>query len=180
MRVFLGMFLWFAIQSCFAGSASPKDYDFKLGHWQIEAKAMKPDQSFDHGSGTGHVFRNRVGVIQDDLCIDMQQMPDAVGSTMRTLDPAKHLWHITWVSYGNPSGTGTAIFSDGAVLEQFPGSDEHGEFVDEMRFTMHSPDHYVAELSRTYKNGGFRLECIWCYEAKRVSQPRAKPCGLID
>ena len=179
MKVLFSVFLLMAVTPCFAEPATPQDYDFKLGHWQIEAKTMRPDQSFNHGRGTGHVFRNNVGVIQDELCINMQGIPDVIGSTMRTLDQANDLWHITWVSLGNPSGTGTAIISDGAVLELFPGSDEHGEFVDEMRFTSRSPDHYIAELNRTYKNGGFRLECIWCYEAKRVSQKTAEPCALL-
>jgi len=181
MKVLLSVCLWMAIQPCFAESASEQDYDFKLGHWRIDAKAMKPDQSHDQGSGSGHVFRNQVGIIQDDLCIDMQQVPDAVGSTMRTLDPVKKIWHVTWVSYGSPSGsgTGTGTASDGTVVEQFPGSDEHGEYVDEMRFTLHGPDHYVAELSRTYKNFGYRLECVWGYEARRVSQPIEDQCGLL-
>lgn len=179
MKVLISVIFLMAAPQCFAGPATPQDYDFKLGHWQIEARTMRPDQSFSHGSGTGHVFRNNVGVIQDELCIDMQEIPDVIGSTMRTLDQARDLWHITWVSHGNPSGTGTAMIRDGAVVELFPGSDEHGAFVDEMRFIEHSPDHYVAELNRTYENGGFRLECIWCYKATRMNDSQSEPCGLL-
>ncbi|WP_223788326.1 hypothetical protein [Marinicella meishanensis] len=162
-----------------AGAATPTDYQFKLGHWQIEAKAMQADQTHVSGSGTGHVYRNSVGVIQDDLCIDMAQSADAVGSTLRTWDPVKQLWQITWVPFGSPSGTGTAIAQAGSVIESFPGQDQHGTYVDQMRFTSHSPDHYVANLIRIYDNGGFQLDCIWCYEAKRVAAPKSTACALV-
>lgn len=166
-----------------AQTRTPKDhtndYGFKLGHWQIEAKAMQADQSYLTGTGTGHVWTNVVGVIQDDLCIDMDQSADAVGSTLRTWDPVNQLWHITWVAYGSPSGTGTAVETDGALVETFAGQDQHGHYVDQMRFTTHSSDHYVAKLSRTYDNGGVHLDCIWCYEARRVPAPPATQCALI-
>ncbi len=165
-----------------ANVLSPADYQFKLGHWNITAKAMKPDQSHATGSGTGVVFLNNSGIIQDDLCIDMAGMADVVGSTFRSFNQKQQTWFITWVAYASAGNMGTASSQtkQGTIKETFVGNDQHGAYSDEMTFTIQSKDRYTANLSRTYQNGGYHIDCIWCYEATRSEQPSATtPCQLI-
>ena len=125
------------------------------------------------------MYRNAVGLLQDELCIDMQHTADVVGTTVRSYAASEQLWHITWLTPGQAAGNGLAQVTDGSLVERFTGADQYGAYVDEMRFTLHNPDHYSANLSRTYQNGGFKLDCIWCYEATRSSSPVDQPCQLL-
>ncbi len=167
----------------FVHALSPEDYQFKLGHWQIKAKAMQPDRSHLTGSGTGVVFINHVGVIQDDLCIDMAGTTDVVGSTLRTFNQQQASWFITWVAYASVGNMGIATSYDqqGTIKETFVSKDQHGAYRDEMTFTIQSKDQYRANLSRTYEQGGYHIDCIWCYEATRSEQPvDQSSCQLIQ
>ncbi len=165
-----------------ANALTPEDYQFKLGHWNITAKAMQADQTYITGSGTGMVYLNNAGIIQDDLCIDMTDMADVVGSTFRTFNKQQQTWFITWVAYASAGnmGTATTYAEQATIKETFTGQDQHGAYNDEMTFTVQSKDQYTANLSRTYKNGGYHIDCIWCYEATRSTKPLDQSsCQLI-
>jgi len=162
-------------------NADSAGYDFKKGHWQIEAKTMNPDQSHSKGTGYGYVYQNQVGLVQDNLCIDMEGVPDVIGTTLRSYDENANQWNVRWLAYGASSGIGAGVASevDGVVVESFAGEDGYGSFIDEMKFTIHSEDHYVANLSRTYPGGNITIDCIWCYEAKRSKANTDSKCELI-
>ena len=161
--------------------ANSKDYDFKIGYWSIEAKTMNPDQSHSTGSGTGHVYRNEVGIIQDNLCINMEGVPDVIGTTLRTFNDKNKIWHVSWTPYGTSSGSGigSAKMINDKIVESFTGEDSHGAYIDHMNFTFHSADHYEANLSRTYQNGHYKIDCIWCYTAKRIKSSNNIKCDQI-
>lgn len=179
MKTFILFLLIVSLQNVLADK---NGYDFKKGYWHIEAKTLNEDMTFSKGSGTGVVYQNKVGLLQDNLCIDMDGVPDVIGTTLRTFDNQSNQWYVKWMAYGIPSGSGAgnAEVFNGSVVESFDGKDDHGEFVDQMNFTVHSKDHYTANLSRTYKNGGYKLDCIWCYEAKRSKSKLDKECSLVN
>lgn len=168
----------------FAGIAlaNPNSYDFKIGHWNIDAKTMNPNMSHSLGKGTGYVFKNQVGLLQDNLCISMNGVSNVIGTTMRTWDVDSKIWYVRWLAHGQSSGigSGTGKLEDGVVVETFEGQDSKGKFKDQMHFTLHSKDHYTANLIRTYLNGGPTLDCIWCYEAKRSKSNVDKKCWLLE
>ncbi len=158
------------------------DYEFKLGHWQIEAQSMNPDKSHNKGYGYGYVYQNQVGLIQDNLCIDMNGVSDVIGTTLRTYDEKSKKWNVRWLAYGASSGIGAGIATNvnGSVVEAFEGKDTYGRFIDEMNFKIHSVDYYEANLSRTYLNGNIKIDCIWCYKAKRSKSKTDAVCDLTQ
>lgn len=176
IKTFISLGLLFVISYSTTLFAADKkleqEYHFKLGTWHIEAKSMNPDRTYNKGVGTSNVYyMHDKQVIQDDLKVEFEDGTVSMGSTMRTFDGNNNVWHITWIGTHAASGSGQGIYQKGQqFIEEFTGSDQYGNFIDTMTFSIKSKNKFTAKLNRTYLNGNVNIGDVWSYSATRVTK----------
>lgn len=146
-----------------------RDYAFKLGRWDIKARALGPGGTYRTGVGTSVVRFDEDGLtLLDDITCNFMDWSGFQGQTRRKFSADDGLWNCSW----NPAGGAQVQFTasrdpeSGQVVETFRGQDAQGAFQGFLSFDSITEDSYHAKLEHHYDSGP--VVVTWEYVATRL------------
>jgi len=151
-----------------------KQLEFFIGDWDIETSSIQRDGSFVKGHARSHVSWAFDGfALQDDWNqLDAEGNVIFRGTSIRSFDPVKKKWTITWVMVNVSGYTGiTAEMNEkGEFVMNGRGHDPLGDFLERARYYDIKDDHYSFDLARSYDGGKTWIEKFGHIEATRVKR----------
>lgn len=151
---------------------APKEthgYAFKLGRWDIKARALGPGGGYRTGVGTSLVrFADDGATLLDDITCNFMDWSGFQGQTRRRYSTEDGHWVCSW----NPAGgapvefTATEDPATEQVVESFRGQDAQGSFRGVLSFEAVTEDSYHAKLEHHYDGGP--VVVTWEYVATRL------------
>lgn len=147
-----------------------EDFDFMLGHWEVEAKIRQNEIQYFHGNGSMNVYYNQS---KDTLFADMKvkfQNFEVIGTTIRTYNDKTERWNVSW----NPESGNEVPNIEGAYqgehfVEIDYGKDWYGLYTGKLVIFNISEDHFSVRKDKIYDDGVF-MKDIWVYEANRLKE----------
>ena len=151
-----------AAQEASASAAGIERYEFLLGEFSVEYKAMMPDQSWVAGKGSCSAKRMDNGAIVEKQKLTQEDGTVWEGVTTRSLDPESGRILVNWTSAdGQVSVDSKAALENGKVVEISGGEDQYGAFRDRPYFTEIDSAGYSVWLDRYYTESGTTIEGLY-------------------
>jgi len=143
-------------------------YDFTLGQFDMEFKAMMPDQSWVQGKGELKAKRNNKGEIIESISMTMEDGTTWEGTTKRELNTRDGNWALMWNGADGQQTPATGKQrKDGSIVEFSSGSDEHGEYQDTMHYLDITKKGFTIRLDRKYESMDAKIEGLFVATVKR-------------
>lgn len=136
-------------------------YDFLVGEFEVEFKAMLPDQTWTEGKGSCYAKRTDDGSI-----VETQKLVQADGAvwegvTTRASNGSGQ-YAVNWTSMDGAMSVGSKSVREGKkVVEISVGEDQYGAYRDKLYFTDISQKGYSVWLDRVYSESGTTIEGLY-------------------
>lgn len=136
-------------------------YDFLVGEFNVEFKAMLPDQTWTAGKGTSSAKRG-----DDGTLFETQKLVQEDGTVWEGVTKRSHAsgeqYAVNWTSIdGSVSVDSKSVREGKKVVEISIGEDEYGSFRDKLYFTDISQKGYSVWLDRVYSDSGTTIEGLY-------------------
>jgi hypothetical protein len=146
-----------------ASAAAPRAdrYDFLVGEFNVEFKAMLPDQTWTQGKGTSSARRGDDGTLFETQKLVQEDGTVWEGVTKRSSDSGGQ-YAVNWTSLdGSVSVDSKSVREGKKVVEISVGEDQYGPFRDKLYFTDISQQGYSLWLDRVYSDSGTTIEGLY-------------------
>lgn len=148
------------------GHASDR-YDFLVGEFDVEFKAMLPDQTWTAGKGTSSAKRG-----DDGTLYETQKLMQEDGTVWEGVTKRSHAsgdqYAVNWTSIdGTVSVDSKSVREGKKVVEISVGEDQYGSYRDKLYFTDISQKGYSVWLDRVYTDSGTTIEGLYRATFKR-------------
>ena len=147
-----------------------RQYAFMLGDWKIEAKAMKPDQSWTKGDGHARVAFADDGVtLVEDMLLRLEGLGEFEGQNRRVYNSDAGQWDVRWTPKGQDVTfeiVGKKV--DGKLTEYSSGSDQYGAYKDTVYYTDIKKNSFKVWMDRVYTDTGHEIEGLYQATMTRV------------
>jgi hypothetical protein len=150
-------------QAVSASAAAPTAdrYDFLIGEFNVEFKAMLPDQTWTAGKGTSSAKRGDDGTLFETQKLVQDDGVVWEGVTKRSSKQAGQ-YAVNWTSIdGTVSVNSKSVREGKKVVEISVGEDQHGAFRDKLYYTDISQKGYSVWLDRVYTDSGTTIEGLY-------------------
>lgn len=145
------------------GTAAPKAdrYDFLVGEFNVEFKAMLPDQTWTQGKGTSSAHRSDDGTLFETQKLVQEDGTVWEGVTKRSANSGGQ-YAVNWTSLdGSVSVDSKSVREGKKVVEISVGEDQYGAYRDKLYFTDISQKGYSLWLDRVYSESGTTIEGLY-------------------
>jgi hypothetical protein len=156
-------------QAVSASAQAPKAdrYDFLLGEFHVEFKAMLPDQTWTAGKGTSTTRRGDDGTLFETQKLVQEDGTVWEGVTKRSATSGGQ-YSVNWTSLdGTVSVDSKSVREGKKVVEISVGEDQYGPFRDKLYYTDISQKGYSVWLDRVYTDSGTTIEGLYRATFKR-------------
>ena len=144
-------------------------YDFLVGEFEVEFKAMTPDQNWVEGKGTSKAKIKDDGSIVETMKLTLEDGTVWEGITARKADSASGHFSVVWEAKDGSMRVESKSAREGdKIVEISVGEDQHGAFRDKMYFTDISDAGYSVWLDRVYTESGTTIEGLYRGTYRRV------------
>ncbi|MGB0952896.1 MAG: TPR end-of-group domain-containing protein [Planctomycetota bacterium] len=150
--------------------AETKQYAFKLGRWDIKARALTPNGVVVQGVGSSTVYFAEDGkTILDDIAVAFNGGGGFTGTTERTWSKEDGLWNCRWVPANGAATEFTATYDEELkrVVETFRGQDQNGAFTGKLSFYDVTANSIHVRLDHHYDQGPV-VKGVWEYLARKT------------
>ena len=144
-------------------------YDFLVGEFEVEFKAMTPDQNWVTGKGTSKAKLKDDGSIVETTKLTLEDGTVWEGITARKSDSSTGHISVVWEAMDGSMRVESKSAREGnKVVEISVGEDQNGAFRDKMYFTDVTEAGYSAWLDRVYTESGTTIEGLYRGTYRRV------------
>lgn len=152
-----------------ASQAAQNRYDFLVGEFEVEFKAMTPDQNWVTGKGVSKAKRKDDGSIVETTKLTMEDGNVWEGITARKADSASGHFSVVWEAMDGSARMESKSAREGdKVVEISVGEDQYGAFRDKLYFTDVTDAGYSVWLDRVYTESGTTIEGLYRGTYRRV------------
>lgn len=144
-------------------------YNFLLGEFEVEFKAMTPDQTWVTGKGTAKAKRLDNGSIVEKMHLTQEDGTVWEGITTRMADSASGHFSVVWESIdGSMKAESKSAREGDKIVEISVGEDQYGPYRDKLYFTDVTKTGYSVWLDRVYTESGTTIEGLYRGTYRRV------------